>query len=187
MAIKRMVIIFIIVFCLLSFIEISCLANEPFNYGEFWNSFSVTEQSALLLGIHLGILKGMTDEIEHYIYCFSPPMKSELIHYVIMAEMEPEKTAKILVGLIVKEPGVLRKREESLIYIIGVDILHKYMKLSESVGQAVVENVISDLYEDPANAYIPIEEIYILAHRKIRGESIESSLREEREKAWIEK
>jgi len=64
---------------------------------------------------------------------------------------------------------------------MGVDILHKFIKLSESAGQAVVENVISDLYEDPANAYIPIEEIYILALRKLKGESIESSLRELRE------
>jgi len=183
MAIKRIVIISIIAFCLLSFIEISCLAKEPYDWGEYWNFFSVIEQSVLLSGIHLGILKGMTDEIEHYIYCFSPPMKSELIHYATMAEMEPEKIAKILAGLIVKEPGVLRKREESLIAIMGIDILHKFMKLSESAGQAVVVNVITDLYEDPANAYISIPEIYILALRKLKGESIESSLRELREEA----
>lgn len=180
---KKITIILIIVFCLLSFMEISCLAKEPFDWGKFWNSFSINEQSALLSGIYFGILKGMTDGVEHYIYCFSPPLKNDLIYYFVVAEMEPKKAAKILAYLITKEPGVLRKREESLFYIMGADIVHKLTKLLESVDQAVIGNVISDLYKDPTNAYIPIEEIYILALRKLKGESIESSLRELREKA----
>ncbi|MBA7589904.1 hypothetical protein ES708_32000 [subsurface metagenome] len=180
---KKIIIIFIIVFCLLSSMKISCLAKEPFNYGEFWNLFSVNEQSALLLGIYLGILKGMTDGIEHYISCFSPPLKNDLTYYFVVAEMEPEKAAKILAYLITKEPGVLRKREESLFYIMGADIVHKLMKLLESVDPDVIGNVISDLYEDSANAYIPIEEIYILALRKIKGEDMEPLLQEARGKA----
>ncbi len=180
---KKIMIISIIVFCLLSFIEISFLAEEPYNWSEFWNLFSVNEQSALLSGIYFGILKGMADGIEHYIYCFSPPLKNDLIYYFVVAEMEPEKAAKILSYLIVKEPGVLRKREESLFYIMGADIVHKLTKLLESVDQAVIGNVISNLYEDPANAYIPIGEIYILALRKLKGEDIGPLLREARKKA----
>ena len=44
-------------------------------------------------------------------------------------------------------------------------------------------NVISDLYKDPANAYIPIENMCIIASRKIRGEPIDSLLGELRKKA----
>jgi len=44
-------------------------------------------------------------------------------------------------------------------------------------------NVISDLYKDPANTYIPISNMCIIASRKIRGETIEALLREAREKA----
>ena len=44
-------------------------------------------------------------------------------------------------------------------------------------------NVISDLYKDPANAYIPIANMCLIASRKLRGEPIESLLRELREKA----
>lgn len=183
MAIKRIVIIFIIAICLVSFIEISFLAEEPYDWSEFWNLFSVNEQSALLLGIHFGILKGTADGIERYIYCFSPPLKNDLIYYFTVAEIEPEKATKILAYLITKEPGVLRKREESLFYIMGADIVHRLTKLLESVDQAVLGNVISDLYEDPANAYIPIEEIYILALRKLKGEDIEPLLREARKEA----
>ena len=43
MKIKIIIIIFIIAFCLLSFTDISCLAEEPVNWGEFWNSSSGVE------------------------------------------------------------------------------------------------------------------------------------------------
>jgi hypothetical protein len=42
---------------------------------------------------------------------------------------------------------------------------------------------MSDLYKNPANKYIPFSEIIFIACQKLRGESIESSLRELREKA----
>ncbi len=43
--------------------------------------------------------------------------------------------------------------------------------------------IIDDLYKDPANTYISIADMCIIASRKLKGESIESSLRELREKA----
>lgn len=163
--------------------EISCLAKEPFDWGKFWNSFSVTEQSAFLLGIELGILKGIADSIEHYVFCFSSPLKEELILYAIMAKIGPEEMAKIFACLIVKENGVLREREESLVYLMGTDILHKHLNLSELFDLEVISKVVTDLYKDLANTYISIVDMYILAIRKLKGESIESSLRELREEA----
>ena len=51
----------IIVFCLLYFIEISCLAKEPVNYGEFWNILSEHEKIIYLLGLRDGIKTVTTD------------------------------------------------------------------------------------------------------------------------------
>lgn len=138
MAIKRIVIIFIIAFCLLSFIEIFCLAKEPFNYGEFWNSMSDGEKCAYISGLHAGMTKCIDDFIK------------------LTSEKPPEKF---------------------------IDLIYEtYWLLSPDFEVRV--RGISDLYKDPANTYISIAEINILAHRKIKGESIESSLRELREEAW---
>ena len=43
--------------------------------------------------------------------------------------------------------------------------------------------VIDDLYKDPANSYIPIANMCLIASRKLRGEPIESLLRELRKDA----
>jgi len=145
MAIKRIVIIFIIVFCLLSFIEISFLAEEPFNYGKFWNSMSEGEKCAYISGLYAGMAKCMCDFIE----IIEPTLK----------DWKEEEVAKYAA------------------------LIFETYHLSPPDYEVRVRG-ISDLYKDPANAYIPIAEINILAHRKIRGESIESSLREEREKAF---
>jgi hypothetical protein len=61
MKVKRVVTIFIIAFCLLSFTDISCLAEEPVNWGEFWNSSSGIEKNAYLIGISLGFEKVVSD------------------------------------------------------------------------------------------------------------------------------
>jgi len=45
-----------------------------------------------------------------------------------------------------------------------------------------VRSVMIDLYKDPANTYISFYDMGGIASRKLRGESIESSLRELREK-----
>mgnify|MGYP001060248416 CR=1 FL=1 len=58
---KKITIIFIIVICLLSFVEISCLAKEPVNYGEFWNILSEHEKIIYLLGLRDGIKTVTTD------------------------------------------------------------------------------------------------------------------------------
>jgi len=58
MIIKRVVIIFIIAFCLLCLLEISCLANEPSSPGEIWNTSSVMVKVVYVLGFQQGI--GMT-------------------------------------------------------------------------------------------------------------------------------
>ncbi len=54
---KKTFIIFIIVICLLSFMEISCLAEEPLSLtpGNFWNNSGSEEAKLyLIVGLHLG-------------------------------------------------------------------------------------------------------------------------------------
>lgn len=53
---------------------------------------------------------------------------------------------------------------------------------SVDLWKSLVE-VIDDLYKDPANSYIPIANMCLLASRKLRGEPIESLLRELRKDA----
>ena len=77
---------------------------------------------------------------------------------------------------------VLEKEEVGK--FIDIDTIYEIWLLLSPDFEVRVRG-ISDLYKDPANAYIPFADINILAHRKIRGESIESSLREEREKAFL--
>ena len=55
---KKIIIIFIIVFCLSSFMEIFCLANEPSSPGEIWNTSSVMIKVVYVIGFQQGI--GMT-------------------------------------------------------------------------------------------------------------------------------
>ena len=54
---KRIIIIFIIAFCLLSFIEISCLAQESLTYGGLWNASTFMEKLNYITGFKIGILK----------------------------------------------------------------------------------------------------------------------------------
>jgi len=47
----------------------------------------------------------------------------------------------------------------------------------------VLENVITSLYEDPANTYIDFYELADIAMKKLKGQDIEQLLREARKEA----
>jgi hypothetical protein len=57
---KRTLIILIIVCVLLSFVEISCLTQEPYNYGKIWNSWSDYIRSIYIMGLKDGLQKQIT-------------------------------------------------------------------------------------------------------------------------------
>ena len=69
---KRTVIIFIIVFCLLFFMVISCLAN--FNYGEFWNSLDDENKMAYVAGVREGVQMCLQQLID---YSFPPSQSTQ--------------------------------------------------------------------------------------------------------------
>lgn len=52
---KRIIIIFIVMACLLSFTEISYLAEERLTFGEYWNALSELERVFFIWGFRSGI------------------------------------------------------------------------------------------------------------------------------------
>ena len=151
---KKIIIIFIIVFCLLSFIEISCLAKEAYSPSQMWNSMDDDAKEVYIWGIREGIVMCMEQITERYLV-----------------------------------PSLINNYDTSIIE----DILENYdqfvrifdaddFKITDTLLKTVV-NIVNDLYKDPANTYINVSDMCLLASRKLRGEFIESSLRELREKA----
>lgn len=146
---KKISIIFIIVICLLSFIEVSCLANA----SDDWNYMNYTDKVVYLWGVRSGVSMCIK-QIADYPPSQFTNKKDEAKFYALL------KDNFNFINLFVT--GDKKKT---------ADLLKTFI------------NVISDLYKDPANTYIPIENMCIIASRKLRGESIESLLRELREKA----
>jgi len=69
----------------------------------------------------------------------------------------------------------------------------EYPKLPEKISEQLISTseiegiwkVVSDLYKDPANAYIDIDNMIYLAHDKLRGKDIEKDLQLFREARYI--
>ncbi len=144
---KRIIIIFIIVCCLISFVEFSCLAQGI--YGEAWNSLSDFEKELYLVGIRDGLIKCIKD------FYISP-------------------TGYYIAGL--------EDQEERRILMAPISNNNELLGLLSSNHEVII-NIMNDLYKDPANTNIHLGDMCFLACRKLKGESIELSLREAREKA----
>lgn len=62
---KRIIIIFIIVFCLISFTGTSYPDEEPQNVAKIWKSFTIYEKECYLIGISDGIMTTLVDFDKH--------------------------------------------------------------------------------------------------------------------------
>lgn len=147
---RKIIIIFMIVFCLLSFTGINYSNEEPKKYVELWNSSSNIQKITFILAMDYGITKGIEICSNGFAYYFS--------------EREGEEKGK-------------------QIFITALSILNEYLEIRSTFDIEVISKVVTELYKDPANSYIRISDMYILALRKVKGENIESLLRESREKA----
>ena len=177
---KRTVIIFIIACCLISFMEISCLAQDSvkynlweknFNYAEFWNSLSYNEKVIYLLGVSGGIERYSSEIEDFFIVTIKFPYNK------LSAEERAEESKKVW-----EVTGIL-SGWQSFVSCGGY--------------RAIIKNM-DDLYKDSANMYISMIDMGFLSYYKItsepvelllkvmreRGESIESLLKELREKFW---
>ena len=143
---KKIIIIFIIVFCLLFFMDISCLAN--FNYGEFWNSIDEESKMAYVAGVREGVQMCLQQLIDHS----TPPQSTQF--------------------------ATILNNNYNFIALFMKDEMEKTPTLLKTFTK-----IIDDLYKDPANTYISIANMCIIASRKLRGDPIDSLLGELRKKA----
>ena len=146
---KRVIIIFIIAVCLLSFVGASCLAKP----SETWKQLKDFDKGVLVLGIRQGVWMC----IEQIGDCRPTQFTNSELEAKFMAFFKDAFNFTNLFST--------GDEEKSL-----------------DLWKSLVE-VIDDLYKDPANSYIPIANMCLIASRKLRGEPIESLLRELRKEA----
>lgn len=155
---KKIIIIFIIVCCLLSFIEISYSNEEPrlIPFGEFWLKISVGDKGSYIAGFVGGIdLCGLK---------LFPILTSKT-----------KSDIKLLDFL---------TREEKDVILELIDLRFYFNSLEGDVdGFKNIINIVTDLYKDPANTYIPACKMIEFAYKKLKGEDMEPLLREARKEA----
>ena len=82
------------------------------------------------------------------------------------------------------EEGLLGFEEEETI----LELLNFRLYLASLAGDVdgvhSIIKVVADLYEDPANTYIPSYKMIEFAYQKLKGENIEPLLQEARKKAF---
>ena len=154
---KKIVIIFIIVFCLLSFAGGSCLSKEASSPCRMWNTLDDNSKISYIMGVKEGIEICMYKLVD-WLPGFTTTKEEKSIFFAILEDYSN------FVGLFYDEA-----------------IVDDYNKVLDRLH--TVAKIISGLYKDPANTYINVSDMCILASRKLRGESIESLLRELREEA----
>jgi len=150
---KKLIIISVITVCLLIFMEIYCLANESGSPSKYWNYMHYTDKAVYVTGVIDGV-KMCIKQLADYPPSQFTNKKNEMKFYALL------KDNFNFINL----------------FVTGDD------KKTANLLKTFI-NVISDLYKDPANTYISIADMCIIASRKLRGEPIESSLRELRERA----
>ena len=79
MTIKKIFVIFMVAFCLLSFTGNSCLAQAVLNYGEYWNSLSDRERIIYFIGMRDGMAKSRRDCVEWLTYSLKKEEESQLV------------------------------------------------------------------------------------------------------------
>ena len=172
MKIKILVIILIITFFLLSFVETSCLAQESvksetwsvkyeiwkdnFNYAEFWNSLSVNEKLIYLLGVCGGLEKYHSETNKFILVTYKRLDNNQLSK----EEMEKE---------VLKASNV--KGE------MGAWALQVKFGLYNEITK-----IIDDIYKDSTNKHISVVDAGFLSFYKFHGEPIESLLKATRER-----
>ncbi len=152
---KKITIIFTVIFCILFFVEIPCLATkEASSPSGMWNSMDDNNKEVYIWGIRDGLFLCVEQITERYLV-----------------------------------PSLTNKYDTSIIE----DILENYyqfltifkaddFKTTDALLKTIV-NIVNDLYKDPANTYINVSDMCLIASRKLRGEPIESLLRELRKDA----
>jgi len=155
---KKLIIILVITVCLLIFMGgIYCMAKEASSPCQMWNSMDDNNKISYIMGVIDGIEICMY-KLTDWLPAFITNKEGKVLFFAILEDHEH------FVGLFYDEAIV--------------DDYNKFIDRLHTVAKT-----ISDLYKDPANTYINVSAMCLLASRKLRGESIESLLRELRKEA----
>ena len=150
---KKITFIFIVAFCLISFVEISCFSQESNkSAGEWWNQLT-GETKFIIVVVY-------TAGIQH---CFIELMPL----LTLRAEQAPPSN----------EDKKLWEEEMKVI-----NELYEIQSYSADYLLDITK-VMTDLYKDPANTRISISIMIDIAYQKLKGEDIEPLLREARKEA----
>jgi len=144
------------VFFLLSFAGGSCLSKEASSPCRMWNTMDDNNKISYIMGIKEGIEMCMY-KLADWLPAFTNK-DGAVLFFAILEDYSN------FVGLFYDEAIV--------------DDYNKFIDRLHTVAKT-----ISDLYKDPANTYINVSDMCILASRKLIGEDIEPLLREARKEA----
>jgi len=165
MKINRLVIILIIIFLLLIFVEISCLAQESvkyepwkdnFNYAEFWDSLTDNEKVIYLLGVSDGLEKYESETNNFILVTYEGLDNNQLSE-----EEKVEETKKVM-------------RVTLFLDMWGLQVKFGYSNN--------IIPIIDDLYQYPENNYISVIDMGFLSLWKNKGEPVEILLKVMRER-----
>ena len=171
---KKIIIILIILFCLFSFMESFCIANERPNYKKIWDSWKEYEKYVYLWGLRDGLGEQPTASTRSLFinpecttqsdwdYSFS-----RLLYLMDLGYSDETREAI--------EEEIRKERTKAWGLIIEF--------CSPKIPIEVIRDVTTDLYKDPANSYIYIADMCYLAFWKIKGKDVNPILIKLREKA----
>jgi hypothetical protein len=143
---KKIIIIFLIAFYLLSFTGVSYLVEEPMSPGEIWNVLTGMEKTSYQRGFRDGIVE-----------CLN----------------------KLVPLIRDKDIGL-----HSIRLDITISELYDLYDFIWEHGEAI-ENVMDDLYKDPANTYIQWPSMCEIAYQKLKGEDVEQLLKKARKEGYL--
>jgi len=156
---KKIMIVLIILFYLLSSAELFSAINERINYKIIWDSWSKYEKYVYLWGLKDGLMEQPTAS-----------SNSLLTHPIFYHDSYP----------FLEEYGYLSKYSENIQKVIKEERSKAWDFILQfclsNITIEIIRDVTTDLYKDPSNSYIYISDMCYLAFWKIKGENIESIL-----------
>ena len=165
---KKITIIFIIVFCLLSLVEPSCFSAKRDNFAKIWSTWSDYEKYVYIWGLKDGLLEKPTTSV--YSVLINPGSIDDIwlkyTKYKYLGDSEEVK----------KEIEKIEKQRKEAEYIVL-----EFCSLKFDIE--VIRSIVTDLYKDPANSYLYLADMCYLAFWKLKGEDIKPILIKLRERA----
>ena len=164
---KKIIIIFIIAFCLF-FTGVFCFSATRDNYAEIWNAWNDYDKYVYIWGLRDGLLERATTTSSSVL---TQPKSFDNVFtkYFLYRYLGTSEEVK-------KEIEKIEEQRDQ-----AEDIVWEFC--SSKFDIEVIRSIVTDLYKDPANSYIYISDMCYLSFWKLKGEPIEPILIKLRERA----